>query len=155
MRANYESIMLVGYDSRDGNKIGGVQGIDNYGNGMLCARSCRVDSIPALNGTEFIAIYVKNVSAKSIRINDIIVNGALHTWSSTVPPRGRMFSLLVGDNIVQGNRNANEIPPFTTAKILLKLSNNIDDIQIGDMIEVGIPLDGYIYRERIVAGDMA
>lgn len=154
IKAKYGSIVLIGYDSRDGNGIGGIQHINNHNDRILCAKSCRIDMNPANNGTEYIVIYVKNRSDRSIIINDIIVNGAIHTWNNSMPPRGGTFNLIVGDNTVQNNSNINELLPSATSKILLKLSNNIDDIPIGSMIEIGIPLDGYIYRYSIVAGDM-
>ncbi|GBC73052.1 hypothetical protein HRbin04_00448 [archaeon HR04] len=153
LKVKHTNVMLIGYDSRDGSRIGGVQGIDNRMDGILCAKSCNPNSIPAQRGTEFIVLYIKNISPTSITINEIVVNGAMHRWSNTIPLSGGSFTIINGNNIVQGN-GRNDIPPFTTSTVLIKLSNNIEDIRLGSIIEIGIPLDGYMYREKIVAGDV-
>ncbi|MEM4705510.1 MAG: hypothetical protein QW053_03075, partial [Candidatus Nitrosocaldus sp.] len=80
-------------------------------------------------------------------------NGAMHRWNNTLPLSGGSFIIINGNNIVQGN-GRNDIPSLTTSTVLIKLSNNIEDVRLGSTIEIGIPLDGYMYREKIVAGDV-
>lgn len=153
LRVKHTNIMVIGYDSRDGGRIGGIQGIDNRTDGVLCANSCNPNRIPAQGGTEFIVLYIKNISPTSITINEIVINGAMHRWNNTLPLSGGSFIIINGNNIVQGN-GRNDIPSLTTSTVLIKLSNNIEDVRLGSTIEIGIPLDGYMYREKIVAGDV-
>ncbi|MCS7141950.1 MAG: hypothetical protein NZ888_07190 [Candidatus Nitrosocaldus sp.] len=145
LRIRHESITLTGYDSRDGGRVGGMLSIDNRTDGMLCAASCNPHRSPSSNGTEFIVLYIKNTSNNGISIGGIIINKAMHTWSGSMPPDGGTFSIVTGEDTAQAT---NEIPPLTTARILVKLSDRIEDIPLGSTIEVSIPLADSVYRDR-------
>lgn len=62
-----------------------------------------------------------------------------------MPPDGGTFSIVTGEDTAQAT---NEIPPLTTARILVKLSDRIEDIPLGSTIEVSIPLADSVYRDR-------
>jgi len=157
-------LKLVGYDSRDGQDIGGITILDNVNDNKLCARSCinNRNSLPNNNGTEFIVLYIKNQSPNPIRIEGIIVNGSLHLWDASTAskqlnnlsyPRSGFFSIISNYSTVQ--KEDNMIESLSAYKIVIKLSSNIDDIPIGHTINIRLISDSLSYSWYINSGDVS
>jgi len=79
------SMLLVGYDTRDGLTLSGItgpKGLDNNPNSMLCTASCAGSptALPSAGGTDFIVLQLWNKNAIEVPIRNIQVNGVIHTW---------------------------------------------------------------------------
>jgi len=85
------SMLLVGYDTRDGLTLSDITSpaLNNNNalpsDGMLCTVSCAGASSTALPdavppGTEFIVLQLWNKNSIDITIRNIQVNGVVHTW---------------------------------------------------------------------------
>jgi hypothetical protein len=79
------SMLLVGYDTRDGltlSGIAGTKGLDNNPDNMLCTADCTGSptALPSAGGTDFIVLQLWNKNTVEIPIRNIQVNGSVHTW---------------------------------------------------------------------------
>jgi len=79
------SMLLVGYDTRDGKDLSNVAKFSNKFDNMLCTVSCAgapPTNLPdaATPGTEFIVLQLWNKSSIDITIRNVQVNGVIHTW---------------------------------------------------------------------------
>ena len=157
-------LKLIGYDTRDGQDIGGIAILDNVNDNKLCAKSCtnNNNSLPNNNGTEFIILHIKNQSPNPIKIEGIIINGSLHLWdASTVSrqlnnlsyPRSGFFSIIPNYSTIQ--KGDNIIESLSTYRIVIKLSSNIDDIPIGHTINIRLIGDSLSHSWYINSGDVS
>jgi len=79
------SLLLVGYDTRDGLTLSGIagpKGLDNNPDNMLCTANCAGSptNLPSGGGTDFIVLLLWNKNTVDIPIRNIQVNGIMHTW---------------------------------------------------------------------------
>ncbi|MFB5610941.1 MAG: hypothetical protein ACE5RT_03960, partial [Nitrosopumilaceae archaeon] len=79
------SMLLVGYDTRDGQTLTEIATLNNKPDGKLCTASCAAASSTALPndplpGTEFIVLQLWNKNTVEVPIRNIQVNGVIHTW---------------------------------------------------------------------------
>ncbi len=163
------SIRLVGYDTRDGADLMNLSTLDNKSDKKLCTNSCSLapNNIPANDGTDFIAIQIKNVSPNPVFIRSIQVNGITHDWDSQTggntfdasadnllgnyPLNGR-FSL-VSSNGVQ--KSDNKIVDDEEVRLVVKLSEDFaSDISLSKPIQVLVDFGGTRATEFVVlSGD--
>jgi len=154
--ASSDSIQLTGFDTRDSDTLINVLTLDNDFNELLCANGndpgCTItvaDDIPSNEGTEFIALQLRNMNTGSVFLRNIQVNNELHEWDDGTAgnlflagsildaginyPRAGFFSIIpspdrpnseiqFGSQEVQGNEEF---------RIIIKLSENLSDIKMG------------------------
>lgn len=75
------SLMITGYDTRDGAGLYGISFLGNSVSTPPSGKLCTVSCAPA--ETEFIVIKVKNDGASSYVIHDILINDKDHLWDTT------------------------------------------------------------------------
>jgi hypothetical protein len=162
------SIRLTGYDTRDGSNLVDLNTLDNKADKKLCTSSCSVtpDNIPANNGTDFIAIQIKNVSPNPVFIKNIQISGVTHDWDTQTgskildassndftgnyPINGK-FSI-VSSNGVQ--KSDNKIVDDEEVMLVVKLSEDISDILLSKPIQVLVDFGGTRSTEFVVlSGD--
>ncbi len=162
------SIRLTGYDTRDGANLLDLNTLDNKADKKLCTSSCSAapNNIPANDGTDFIAIQIKNVSPNPVFIKNIQINGVTHDWDSQTgakvfdasadnfsgnyPLSGR-FSI-VSSNGVQ--KSDNKIVDDEEVRLVVKLSEGISDISLSKPVQVLVDFGGIRSAEFVVlSGD--
>jgi len=86
------SVLLVGYDTRDGNDLDDLEELENLFDNKLCTVSCAGDSkaLPLAGGTDFIVLHLWNKNTVEIAIRNVQVNGVIHTWD--LQTRDRPFN---------------------------------------------------------------
>ena len=67
---------MIGFDTRDGVDLLGITGLSNIPNSLLCTETCP-------GATDYILIKVFNPNVYDLPINNIQVNGVLHTFDSS------------------------------------------------------------------------
>lgn len=162
------SIRLTGYDTRDGANLADLNTLDNKADKKLCASSCSVmsDNIPANDGTDFIAIQIKNVSPNPVFIKNIQINGITHDWDTQTGakifdassndftgkyPLNGKFSI-VSSNGVQ--KSDNKIADDEEVRLVVKLSEGVSDISLSKPIQVLVDFGGSRSAEFVVlSGD--
>jgi len=152
-----KTIKLIAYDTRNGvDLMDPNYNLDNNNAALpsvLCRVSCNAfqNESPTTGGSDFMVIQIENRSVNSIFLNDIILEGVVHTFdadTSSVPldtsapdssggdyPSDGQFSILSNDptNLVQGNK---QIEGGKTANLLIKLDTVNDDIQLSKTMRV-------------------
>jgi len=86
------SVLLVGYDTRDSEKLSKIDDLENKFDNMLCTVSCAGASptaLPEAGGTDFIVLQLWNKNTADIPIRNIQVNGVMHTWD--LQARNQLF----------------------------------------------------------------
>lgn len=160
------AIQLTGYDTRDSSGLLQIDTLDNKFDQMLCTVSCSgsADSIPANDGTEFIAIAIKNVGTTPVYVRNIQINGVTHTWDSqtwgqpfdasmdgamgTYPQSGK-FSILPVSGIVQ--KSDNQLFGGQEARLVIKLSENmVSDIPLLKTIHILIDFGSVRSTELVI-----
>lgn len=163
------SIRLTGYDARDGADLMALGTLDNKHDKKLCTNSCSLapSNIPANNGTDFIAIQIKNVSPNPVFIRNIQVNGITHDWDAQTG--GNIFDAsadnLLGNyplngkfSIVSSNgvqKSDNKIVDDEEVRLVVKLSGGISsDISLSKPIQILVDFGGMRSAEFVVlSGD--
>jgi hypothetical protein len=163
------SIRLVGYDTRDGANIVDLSTLDNKPDKKLCTNSCTLapNGIPANDGTDFIAIQIKNVSPNPVFIKNVQVNGITHEWDSQTG--GNTFDAsadnLLGNyplngkfSIVSSNgmqKSDNKIVDDEDVRLVVKLSEDFSsDILLSKPIQILVDFGGARSAEFVVlSGD--
>jgi flagellin-like protein len=163
------SIRLVGYDTRDGANLADLGTLDNKADKKLCTDSCSLapNNIPANDGTDFIAIQIKNVSTNPVFIRNIQINGITHDWDSQTG--GNMFDAsadnLLGNYPLNGKfsmvssngvqKSDNEIADDEEVQLIVKLSEDFSsDILLSKPIQVLVDFGGTRATEFVVlSGD--
>jgi flagellin-like protein len=163
VEASSDSIQLTGYDTRDSTKLINVQDLNNYFNGVpiLCAEGndddCTVtiaDDIPIDDGTEFIALQLRNMNTNSVILQNIQVNNVLHAWDAgtagilfeatssldagTKYPRSGFFSIIPSPDrpIPEKQFSSQEVKGNEEVRIIIKLSENLSDIKMGKSMQI-------------------
>ena len=178
-----DSIQLTGFDTRDALKLINVPSLDNNFNelngGWLCAKGndpqCPipvVDAIPSADGTEFIALQLRNMNTGSVFLRNIQVNNELHEWDDGTAstlfdatpigvagdtyPKAGYFSIIpsperpnpeiqFASQEVQGNEEV---------RVIIKLSEDLSDIKMWDAMLIVVNFGGSQPAEFIIlSGD--
>ena len=165
------SIKLIGYDSRDTQSGEGLSGIDTLENennspGQLCTTSCIDNVLPAVSGTEFITLHIKNTGLESITLQSVTINAISHTWESSqngkcldLPggdyPSGGKFSLVYDEPacaITESmQRNTNILLSNDETLLVVKLSSSITpDLDVNDPLRIKINTDKFDLQNHLI-----
>ena len=152
------SVLLVGYDTRDGEELSNIANFDNNAtNVRLCTVSCigaLSTALPIDSGTEFIVLQLWNKNAVDVPIRNIQVNGIRHTWDLQTRnqalngvgiypayPAAGQFSIIPhsnGGSLIQfGNQT---VAGDQEVRLVIKLSPNVKGNLISEDIGLGEPL---------------
>ncbi len=154
------SVLLVGYDTRDGVKLSNIDDFDNNNlDHRLCTLSCAGASSTALpnaipGGTEFIVLQLWNKNTVDVLIYNIQVNGVRHIWDLQTRnqpfdgdgiypayPEAGKFSIIPhsnGGSLIQfGNQT---MAGGQEVRLVIKLSPNVKGDFISGDIDLGKPL---------------
>ena len=94
--SSVSAIKLISYDARDTpsdippvtiNELGGIPGLYNSWDGMLCTVSCsgNVDNLPTDNlapGTEFIVLIIRNNGLDYVTLRGLVIEDEVFPWDS-------------------------------------------------------------------------
>ena len=151
------NLLLLAYDTRDSYSLLTLNDVDNKFEPLpaitvLCGVSCsgNVNAIPESDGTEFLAIQIQNNGLENIFLENVSINGVIHSWDSSTSgilldasqndlvggkyPSDGMFSLLTLGTMIQ-NQNI-EIQSGQTVNVLIKLGSDDSDIFLNKGIHV-------------------
>jgi len=153
------SVLLVGYDTRDQEKLSNIGDFENKFDNKLCTVSCAGASPTALpkanpRGTEFIVLQLWNKNAVDIPIRNVQVNGIIHTWDiqtrnqlfdgeGVYPayPAAGMFSIIPHSNGGSLTQFGNEIVAGDQeVRLVIKLSALVKGDLVSEDIGLGEPL---------------
>jgi len=178
------SLQLTGYDTRDSDSdtLLDVDTAFNEFNQMLCTKgdsaNCDVtpvtaNQIPSDDGTEFIALKIRNMNVDSVYLQNILINTVGHDWdegtsnndfdasiagiAGTTYPIAGAFSILPVAEKPFPNRQAstNEVLGDEEVRVIVKLSNGIaQDIKMWDSLLIQVNFGGSQPAQFIVlSGD--
>ena len=169
-----KSVQLLSYDTRDSTTLLQLSNLDNkFGDQKLCGVSCTgvglSDKIPSHGGSEFIAIKIKNNSINSIFLDNIQLNGVLHTWDPQTSgatlntlqdlssggkyPHDGKFSILPISSIIQSANN--EIQSGESVNLLIKLGPDDQDILLSKGIRIFLNIGGMNPAELLIESGTA
>ncbi len=145
------SVLLTGYDTRDGTSLFNIANFDNNYDSVLCT-VCAItpNNTPATGGTDFVIIQIWNQNTNPINIKTIQVNGVLHNWDfqtrnidfdgSTSPPdypRAGMFSIIPTSSASLTQQNSQVVEGDQEVLIVIKLSQSFpSNIQLGKPLQI-------------------
>lgn len=176
--ARADSIQLTGYDTRDSNTLINVDSLDNIFNHLLCAKGddpeCTItiaDDIPSDDGTEFIALQLRNMNTNSVFLRNIQVYNELHAWdegtagnqfdassggAGTTYPKAGFFSIIPSPDRPNSNKQfvSQEVQGDEEVRVIIKLSENLSDIKMWDSMRIVVNFGGPQPAEfNIISGD--
>ena len=154
------SVLLVGYDTRDGEKLSNIATLENdHEDKRLCTASCAGAPPTALpegspGGTEFIILQLWNKNAVDITIRNVQVNGIIHTWDLQTRnqlfngkgiypayPAAGMFSIIHHSNVGTLTQFGTEIVAGDQeVRLVIKLSALVKGDLVSEDIGLGEPL---------------
>ncbi len=165
--ASSDSIQLTGYDTRDSSELINIASLNNKFDQLLCAKgndpNCTIavaDDIPSDDGTEFIAIQIRNMNTDSVFLQNIQVNNELHRWDAgtagilfdaslsadagTKYPKAGFFSILPSPDRQEPDEqfSTQEILGGEEVRVIIKLSDNLSDIKMWDSMQIVINFGG-------------
>jgi len=173
------SMLLVGYDTRDGDNLSNVANFENKFDNRLCTVSCAGASSTALpndtpGGTEFIVLQLWNKNSIDITIRNVQVNGIIHTWDlqtrnqpfdglGTHPdyPEAGKFSIIHHSNAGTLIQNGTDTMTGDIEKrIIIKLSPDVighlpsQDIGLGEPLQILVKISDELPAEYVIlSGD--
>jgi len=171
------SMLLVGYDTRDGNNLSKITNFENKYDNRLCTVSCAGASSTALpedSGTEFIVLQLWNKNSIDVPIRNIQVNGIIHTWDLQTRnqpfdgqgpypkyPEAGKFSIIHHSNGGALIQNGTEIMAGDIEKrIIIKLSPDVigdlpsQDIGLGEPLQILVKIGDELPAEYVIlSGD--
>jgi hypothetical protein len=165
-----KSLILTGYDSRDGSDLFSITTLDNELDQKLCTSSCQANSnkIPKNSGTEFLVLKVRNVGSDSIYLENLLVNEVVHSWDSTTGgitldassdssagdyPLAGGFSIIPETNVSLVQQTTTEIKTDQEVRLVIKLSDDIDpDITLNKPIRIIADAGGFEPAKFILVG---
>jgi len=171
------SMLLVGYDTRDGKDLSNVVMFSNEFDNMLCTVSCAGASSTALpenSGTEFIVLQLWNKNSIDVPIRNVQVNGIIHTWDLQTRnqlfdgqgvhpayPEAGKFSIIHHSNAGTLIQNGTEIMAGDIEKrIIIKLSPDVigdlpsQDIGLGEPLQILVKIGDELPAEYVIlSGD--
>jgi len=157
-----DSIQLTGFDTRDAKELINVNKLDNEFNQILCAKGndakCTMnpnpDAIPSDDGTEFIALQLRNMNTGSVFLKNIQINNELHDWdegtaghklkainnldAGTKYPRAGFFSIIPSPDRPNSEKQftSQEVQGNEEVRVIIKLSKDLSDIQMWDSMVI-------------------
>jgi len=151
------SVLLVGYDTRDQERLSDIDDFENKFDSKLCTVSCAgalSTALPKNGGTEFIVLHLWNKNAVDIPIRNIQVNGVIHTWDLQTRnqpfdgegiypkyPAAGKFSIIPHSNVGTLIQDGTETMAGDMEKrIVIKLSPLVEGDLISQDIGLGEPL---------------
>ncbi|MCH6586475.1 MAG: hypothetical protein IH792_05560 [Thaumarchaeota archaeon] len=151
------SVLLVGYDTRDQEHLSDIDDFENKFDSKLCTVSCAgalSTALPKNGGTEFIVLHLWNKNAVDIPIRNIQVNGVIHTWDLQTRnqpfdgegiypkyPAAGKFSIIPHSNVGTLIQDGTETMAGDMEKrIVIKLSPLVEGDLISQDIGLGEPL---------------
>ena len=163
-----DSIQLTGFDTRDAKKLINVVDLDNEFNQILCAKgndakctmSVTADDIPIDDGTEFIALQLRNMNTGSVFLRNIQINNELHDWddgtagielkavnnldAGTKYPRAGFFSIIPSPDRPNSEKQfaSQEIRGNEEVRVIIKLSEDVSDIKMWDSMLIVVNFGG-------------
>jgi len=174
------SMLLVGYDTRDGDYLSGISDFENLYDNRLCTISCAGASsteLPLGGGTDFIVLQLWNKNAVDVTIRNIQVNGVVHTWdlqtrnqpfdadiaTASYPsyPAAGMFSIIHHSNSGSLIQNGTDIMVGDIEKrIVIKLSPDVigdlpsQDVGLGKPLQILVKISDELPAEYVIlSGD--
>ena len=173
------SMLLVAYDTRDGNNLSKINNFENKFDNRLCTVSCAGASSTALpkdtpGGTEFIVLQLWNKNSIDVPIRNIQVNGIIHTWDLQTRnqpfdgqgpypkyPEAGKFSIIHHSNGGVLIQNGTEIMAGDIEKrIIIKLSPDVigdlpsQDIGLGEPLQILVKIGDELPAEYVIlSGD--
>jgi len=176
-----DSIQLTGFDTRDAVKLINVDFLDNkfveLSGGMLCAKgndpkctmSLNPDDIPSDDGTEFIALKLRNMNTGSVFLRNIQINNILHDWdegtagiklkaassldAGTKYPRAGNFTIIPSPDRPNSDIQfeSQEVKGNEEVRVIIKLSENLSDIEMWDSMLIVVNFGGSQPAQFIVS----
>ena len=151
------SVLLVGYDTRDSEDLSDIGHLENKFDNMLCTVSCAGASstaIPKNGGTDYIVLQLWNKNAVDIPIRNIQVNGVIHTWDlqtrnqlfdgkGSYPsyPAAGMFSIIHHSNVGTLTQFGSQtVAGDQEVRLVIKLSPLVKGDLVSEDIGLGEPL---------------
>jgi len=164
VEASSDSIQLTGFDTRDATELINVADLDNEFNELLCAKGndakCTMnpnpDAIPSDDGTEFIALQLRNMNTGSVFLQNIQINNELHKWddgtagvelkavnnldAGTKYPRAGFFSIIPSPDRPNSEKQftSQEVQGNEEVRVIIKLSKDLSDIKMWDSMVIVI-----------------
>ena len=157
VEAASDTLQLTGFDTRDSDTLINVNTLDNVFNQLLCSDGtdpqCTItiaDDIPSDDGTEFIALQLRNMHTDSIYLRNIQINNELHDWdegtantffdatfsadAGTKYPRAGFFSIIPAAERPNPTKQfgSQEVRGNEEVRVIIKLSEDLSDIKMWD-----------------------
>jgi len=181
VEASSDSLQLTGFDTRDSDTLINVVTLNNKFNSLLCAKGnppectnliADKDNIPTelVNpGTEFIALQLRNMNPNSVFLINIQVNNELHEWddgtagwpldatlsadAGTKYPRAGFFSIIPSPDRPNSEKQfaSQEVNGNEEVRVIIKLSENLSDIQMWDSMLIVVNFGGSQPAQFIVS----
>lgn len=176
VEASSDSIQLTGYDTRDSNALINVVSLDNNFNQLLCAKGndvgCPIsvaNVIPSDDGTEFIALQLRNMNPNSVFLRNIQINNELHEWdigtastlfdaspigvAGTTFPRDGFFSIIPSPDRPNSeiHFSSEEVRGNEEVRVIIKLTENLSDIKMWDSMLIVVNFGASQPAEFIVS----
>ncbi len=148
------NLSLLAYDTRDSSSLLMLNvNNENIVNSFLCGVTCsvNVNAIPENGGTEFLVLQIQNNGLDNIFLEDVSINGIIHTWDPLTSgvqldtsqndlvggkyPADGMFSILPQSGSVIQNENI-EIQSGQIVHLLIKLRADDSDIFLNKGIHI-------------------
>ncbi len=172
-----DSLQLTGFDTRDSEKLINVFSLNNEFNEMLCAEgndpectmSLTADDIPSDDGTEFIALQLRNMNTDSVFLRNIQVNNVLHEWDDGTAstlfdatssafagdkyPRAGYFSIIPSPDRLNSEKQfaSIEVQGNEEFRVIIKLSEDLTDIKMWDAMIIVVNFGGSQPAEFILS----
>src|SRR3990172_7812200 len=152
--ARADSIQLTGYDTRDSNTLINVASLDNVFND---------------DGTEFIALQLRNMNTNSVFLSNIQVNNVLHAWddgtagwsfdatlsggAGTTYPKAGFFSIIPSPDRPNPDKQfvSQEVQGNEEVRVIIKLSETLSDIKMWDSMLIVVNFGGSQPAQFIVS----
>ena len=171
------SMLLVGYDTRDGPTLSNIANFNNTSDNMLCTASCAgalPTDLPKNGGTDFIVLQLWNKNTVEIPIRNIQVNGVVHTWDLQTRfqtfdgdgvhpafPAAGMFSIIHHSNAGTLIQNGTDgMVGDIEKRIIIKLSPQVEgklpsqDIGLGEPLQILVKIGDELPAEYVIlSGD--
>jgi len=143
------SIKIIGYDTRDGSDLSGIDFLDNFLDAppFLCTITCNAspDDLPSAGGTEFVVLTVRNQGMSKVSLQSVEINNFDHSWSASTSgtlsalsyPAAGKFSIIPTSSTIQSPTN--ELLSNGEARLVIKLSGDMSqDIDVNQPIRTRI-----------------
>jgi len=174
------SMLLVGYDTRDGDYLSNISDFENLYDNKLCTASCAGSpfALPLNGGTDFIVLHLWNKNTAEVPIRNIQVNGIVHTWdlqTRNVPfdpdiatavypsyPEEGKFSIIYHSGSLGLIQNGTETMAGDKEKrIIIKLSPQVEgklpsqDVGLGEPLQILVKIGDELPAEFVIlSGDI-